>query len=118
MVESSDSHPLAHWVHWSLLLGVVLSGVLLGTGLAVALIRDDPRPELKKPLPVEVLLRDGRDGNGVALIYLGLLALMVTPVLRVVVLVIGWGVEGDWRFAGVALAVLGLLGVSVFLGLG
>ena len=49
---------------------------------------------------------------------LGLLALMATPMLRVAVLALGWGLAGERRFAAVALAVLGLLGVGIALGVG
>jgi uncharacterized membrane protein len=57
-------------------------------------------------------------GNGVALIYVGLLVLIGTPILRVAVLALGWGVAGSWRFLAVSLAVLALLAASFFLGVG
>jgi len=43
---------------------------------------------------------------------------VVTPMFRVAVLAIGWTLEGDQRFALVALAVLRLLGVNLLLGVG
>ena len=49
---------------------------------------------------------------------LGLLVLIGYAGLRVAVLVLGWGLAGERRFAAVALAVLGLLGVGIALGVG
>jgi uncharacterized membrane protein len=43
---------------------------------------------------------------------------MLTPILRVLVLAIGWLLEKEWRFAAIALCVLALLATSVVLGTG
>ena len=63
-------------------------------------------------------IREAARGHGPGLIDLGLLALMATPIARVAVLALGWGLEGRWRFLAVALAVLALLGVGLSLGMG
>ena len=57
-------------------------------------------------------------GDGTAILQLGLLVLMLTPVARVVVLAVGWLVDREWRFALVALFVFALLMTSLILGTG
>ena len=117
MAETDDPHRLEHWVHWSLLSGLVLERLLLALGLGLALIRGGPRPE-EPPPALTMLLRGAVRGEGVDLLDLGLLILIGTPVLRVAVLAAGWGRAGDRRFAAIALTVLALLGLSMAPGLG
>ena len=117
MTDPRDPPRLAHRVHRVLLGGVLAAGLLMAAGLAVALARGGPRPD-GPPGPIRGLLHRSRSGDGVALIELGLLVLILTPAVRVAVLAGGWAAAGDYRFAAVAAAVLGLLGLSVWLGLG
>jgi uncharacterized membrane protein len=97
-----------------LLGGVVLSGVLLAAGLAMGM-RDGEGPERFATL--REMLRAALEGNGAAIIGWGLLVLMATPILRVMVLAAGWAMEGNTRFAAIAVGVLVMLGVSMSLGL-
>lgn len=108
---------LEHWVHRSLLAGLALSGLLVASGLGLALARGQPRP-VGAPPALGVVFREASGGDGTAWMELGLLMLMATPVLRVAVLALGWGLAGERRFAAVALAVLGLLALSLALGVG
>ena len=64
------------------------------------------------------LVRESARFKGPALTTLGLLVLMVTPIMRVVVLFVGWSLRRDWLFASVAIVVLGRLTVSLLLGVG
>jgi uncharacterized membrane protein len=43
---------------------------------------------------------------------------MLTPILRVIVLGVGWLLEREWRFAAIAFFVLALLATSMVLGTG
>src|SRR5206468_3862654 len=97
--------------------GIVLSGVLLSLGLALSLARNVPRPEGHPP-PLATVFRLAFRGQGVDLLDLGLLALIGTPIVRVFVLAVGWGLAGERRFMAVALVVLALLGLSFALGVG
>jgi uncharacterized membrane protein len=108
---------LARAVHWTLLLGLVCSALLMVGGLIVALVKNQPRPE-GLITNVRELLRLAGEANGVAWMELGVLALLFTPILRVVVLGIGWSIERDRRMALVALMVLGLLAISLLVSLG
>lgn len=108
---------LDHWVHFSLLGGLIACGILLILGLALTLVSG--APESTGPPPgIRSLIRQSIRGDGPSLIHLGLLALLSTPVMRVIVLSIGWYRLGDLRFASVAAVVLALLIVGVFLGVG
>lgn len=114
---NSESHRLAHWVHWNLLAGVALSGLLLIAGLTLSSARGRQMPQ-EPPPPLRHVVADALAGDGVAFMRLGLIVLMLTPVIRVVVLMLGWALARDYRFALVALAVLGLLSLGVLLSLG
>lgn len=107
----------ARWVHWSLLIGVLVSGVVLAAGL----LRDPnlgPQERSGKILSIPAVLEGASQQEGVPLINLGLLLLMATPILRIVVLGLGWFFSGDIHFAIVSLLVLLLLVVSMLLGIG
>lgn len=113
-MRTTDPHRLDHWVHRTLLAGLIVSGLLLVVGLTVMLVQG--HEQAPKSEPFLTVLRDSARFNGPAVTTLGLLALMITPIVRVAVLLVGWTIERDWRFAGVALAVLVLLCMSLTLG--
>jgi len=117
LANHPESHRLERWVHKTLLAGLIVSALLLATGLTLAFSRDQPRPEGRPPSSAS-LIRGAFEGDGAAMLYLGLLALMATPVLRVVALALGWGLEGERRFSAVALAVLGMLALGLVIGVG
>jgi uncharacterized membrane protein len=110
--------PLAHWVHRSLLAGLIVSAAALIVGVAVAIAKDQPLGEGGPPKHVRALVEDAAHGNGDALLNLGILALLFTPICRVVVLAIGWTVRREHRMAFVALCVLALLAISLIVGIG
>ncbi|HEY2826053.1 MAG TPA: DUF1634 domain-containing protein [Pirellulales bacterium] len=115
--QSAPVDLLARAVHWSLLIGLVLSGVLMCVGLAVSISRHEHAPELPPPHFAK-LLHLAIGGDGPALLEIGILLLLFTPIVRVMVLAIGWGVRRDGRMALVALTVLVLLTISLVLGAG
>lgn len=117
MAAHNNRFHMERWVQRVLFLGVAVSGLLLGSGLIVLFVRHEPRPEGPPPELLS-LFRSAFAGSGLAIIYLATMLLMATPILRVAVLAIGWTIAGDRRFALVALIVLGLLGLSVALGVG
>jgi uncharacterized membrane protein len=109
-------HQLEHQVHRTLLGGLVASAVLLVAGTIAMLVQGNATADPLQPLGD--LLRRAMHLNGPALTTLGLLVLMITPILRVVVLLAGWAMQRDWVFASVAVTVLILLIVSLSLGVG
>ena len=110
-------HRLGHWVHYSLLAGLTLSGLLLMAGLFAEWLSPQPAVPPHESSLASSLAR-AFHGDPDALTNLGILALMATPIIRVFVLAAGWTMDRDWRFAAVAIAVLALLGISLSMGLG
>jgi uncharacterized membrane protein len=55
-------------------------------------------------------------GDPLAVIVLGLLLLLATPVLRVAVSIITFAMERDWLYTGITLLVLAILVLSFLLG--
>jgi uncharacterized membrane protein len=108
---------LARAVHWTLLLGLVASALMMIFGLIVAIAKNEPRPEALTT-DVSQLFHMAAQGSGVAWMELGIFGLMFTPCSRVIVLAVGWAFERDWRMAAIALVVLTLLAISLTLGVG
>ncbi|HET6326802.1 MAG TPA: DUF1634 domain-containing protein, partial [Planctomycetaceae bacterium] len=92
-------------------LTVAVTLMLLGGVLAVT------RQPVKFPRDSGMFSR-AMLGDSSAILNLGLLVLMLTPVARVFVLAIGWLMNRDWTFSVVAFCVLAMLVLSVLLGTG
>jgi uncharacterized membrane protein len=115
LADLGEAHRLEVWVHRSLLAGLVVSGLMLIVGLTLALLRGQVGPQGQPP-PPDSLIRRAARGDGVAWLDLGLISLIATPILRVIVLAVGWGLAGERRFAAVATTVLALLVLGLVLG--
>jgi uncharacterized membrane protein len=111
------SDRLARAVHVCLLAGSAVSAVLFTIGLFLILSRAQVRPT-EPPQIGSALLRSAVDGDGFAVLDLGVITLMLTPLLRIIVLATGWTARRDFRFALVALLVLALLISSLLIGFG
>jgi uncharacterized membrane protein len=114
-MDTNKENQVDHLIHYTLLTGVSVSAILLVAGLFIVLVRGTPRPEVAPPL--SEILRQAFMANGVDLIYLGLLLLMITPVMRVLMLIYGYARIGWWRFALISLLVLLLLATGFALGI-
>ena len=114
-MDTDKERLVDHLIHYTLLAGVSVSAILLIAGLLIVLARDTPCPEVAPSL--SEILRQAFMGNGVGLIYLGLLLLMITPVARIMMLIYGYARISWWRFALVSLLVLLLLGTGFALGI-
>jgi uncharacterized membrane protein len=55
-------------------------------------------------------------GDPLAIITLGLLLLLVTPVMRVLVSIVAFAIERDWRYVAITTLVLVILLVSFVIG--
>lgn len=100
----------------ALLTGVLTSGVFLLVGLVGSLLQREVRPDV--PPHSREVLEGFLRLRGSSWLYLGLLILAATPVLRVVVMA-GVYLRRRERFMlTVSLIVLGLLAASVILGTG
>jgi uncharacterized membrane protein len=101
-------------IHKVVSFGLVLSVVLLLTGLLLDLVlqRDVPTavPEFSEVMERVFQLRPS------GFLALGLLVLIATPILRVIGSVIAFLYEGDWRYAGITFLVLCIVILSVIFG--
>jgi len=99
--------------------GIWSSGILMGLGLAIALIRG--AGDAPAGMTVGEILRfaQSKPLHPVSLLYGGLLVLMFTPVLRVLAALIGFAEKRERPFVLVSAIVLLLLlcevGYSLFL---
>jgi uncharacterized membrane protein len=113
MSESAEYNQLERAVRWTLMSGLTASVLFVLFGWLIALTRQVP----ENPHDTGILSRAAK-GDGPAILELGLVVLMLTPVARVLVLTIGWLWNRDWTFSLIAFCVLALLGLSVILGTG
>ena len=100
----------------ALLVGVFSSAFLLAVGLLVILLRGEPRPN--EPPDIPGMIRGLLGLRGVSLVYLGLLVLSATPILRVGVMIGVYARRRERFMLVVSLAVLMLLGVGILVGAG
>ena len=105
------------WVQRTLAAGVVASAIFLVTGLVLVFTRHEAALN-SGPFKLAATVGRAAHGEGTAVMTIGLLILMLTPVARVLVLGIGWLLDRELLFAGVAATVLVLLTISVVLGTG
>jgi uncharacterized membrane protein len=107
--------------------GVVLSLVIVLFGTVVSFVHNPEylsKPSLERVAGTNAqfphTLADVLDGlrrfRGKAIVMLGLLVLIATPVLRVAVSIVGFAYERDRRYVVITSIVLALLIVSFFIG--
>ncbi|HVR42667.1 MAG TPA: DUF1634 domain-containing protein [Thermoanaerobaculia bacterium] len=99
---------------WVLRGGVVLSAILLGLGLADAIVAPDPVPEMD-PGGLAEAFRDLPRMRTGAMIHLGLFVLMLTPIARVVAVGIELASRRETTFVLMCVGVLFLLGLSFWI---
>ncbi|CAA9542325.1 MAG: hypothetical protein AVDCRST_MAG49-997 [uncultured Thermomicrobiales bacterium] len=95
--------------------GFRLVAALLVAGLLLGLARGE---ELRtRAAPLSEVLPAVLDGRASGLIELAIVTIVLTPAVTTLVLAVGFARLGDRRFAGLSLAVLAILGVSITLAL-
>jgi uncharacterized membrane protein len=107
-VESDLLHKQVGWVLRS---GLTASVLLLAVGTAICLATGLEEAPAVTPGPL-------RGGAGLVLSTLGVLVLALTPAVRVLAVMVIWARERDWRFVGVALAVIATLAAGMAIGKG
>ncbi len=102
--------------------GVVVSGLIIAIGVVIYYVRAAGQriPPLIEPIPhtIPAVFQGLGAGDPLAVITLGLLLLLLTPVLRVVVSIAAFAIERDWRYVVITTIVLIILIVSFLLGKG
>lgn len=110
-----EEHSLHRAVSGVLLAGLVVAAGLMLNGLGLAALRGAGGAHVAQPLGV--IPRGLAAGEPGAFLSAGVLALLVTPALRVVLLCAAYVRQGRWLFAGLSLCVLAVMALSVVLGL-
>ncbi len=98
-------------ISWVLRGGVFLSAGVIALGLALFIAGRARAQSFPHTLPA--VARDVLHGEPLGVVMLGLLLLLCTPVLRVVVSVIAFALEGDRRYVSITALVLALLLLSI-----
>jgi uncharacterized membrane protein len=129
LVETrADGHPFELLISGLLRAGVLISLAILVLGLIVSFVHhpsylSNPpdlqrltRPGAAFPRTLPEVLAGVAALRGQALITVGLLVLLLTPVARVTVSIFAFALQRDWIFVTITAAVLGLLLLSFALG--
>ncbi len=126
--DSLAGHPIELWIAYTLRAGVILAALIIASGVVVYLVRgagpNDPRTlsELLHTHATSVTLRqiihDAVRGHGTALIELGVLVLILTPIIRVGMTMLLFVGERDAVFLAIVsivfvILVIGIVGVGV-----
>lgn len=127
-VREQRIHQFERIISNLLRIGVSLSLLILVGGTVLSFVHHPEylrsRPELHNltghgaafPHSMEQVWAGLKEGRGQAVVVVGLLLLIVTPVLRVAVSVVSFAMQHDWMFVGIASAVLCLLILAFLLG--
>lgn len=123
MTIPTEQRKHEHWIARILAGGVWTSAILLVTGLLVAVFGNGPAASFdRSPGLAEVIhglttksFYSGNASSGATIMYLGLIALILTPFVRVLTAAVTFILERDWRYVVVSLLVFfALIGELVF----
>jgi uncharacterized membrane protein len=92
---------------------MILSFALMGLGLVAQILNPQPHPE--QVIPLDQLPTALLAGNPLAVLDLGVLALMAIPAVHLIVAAVSFGRRGDRRYFRLTLLVLGLLAAGAAL---
>jgi uncharacterized membrane protein len=97
--------------------GVLLSGAIILIGVVIFYVRYQSGRTVQYQTYPHTLATVGQQlaqGKAVAIIMLGLLILLATPVMRVAVSIVAFMLERDWRYVVITTIVLAILLTSFF----
>jgi len=126
--ESDVLHRIELLISWILRGGVIVSMITVLTGLALmfahhpdyfrsaADLKRLTTPGAALPHSATEVARGVAAGRGEAIVAVGLLLLIATPILRVAISLVGFALERDRLYAAISAAVLVLLTISFLLG--
>jgi len=95
--------------------GFVISAAILALGAAWSIV--DRHPLSTEVLPFVEIPGALADGNPSALIDLGILAMMLTPVITVLAIALSFSRLGERKFVSLSLGVLAILTTSIVISL-
>jgi uncharacterized membrane protein len=94
-----------------LVTGMVLSFSIMVIGLLMYAVS----PTEGTTLPIDKILDGIVHGNPIAVIDLGIVLLIATPLVRIIAAGITFGLEKEYRFLGIALFVLAMIVLAIFI---
>ena len=106
---------LNNWINSSLKLGAALSLVLIVIGLALLGIACPV--EIEANLPLQQLPQEILKLNPIAIITLGIVLLLITPILQIVTAIVVFTKDRDKLFGSISILLLGILIFSIALAL-
>jgi uncharacterized membrane protein len=112
--EAEERRDLNDVVHKVLVVGLMVSTVVLVTGIVLGLIEHRPMPDATISVGEAVSRVIGLRPSG--FLNLGLLILIVTPILRVIGSIFVFIYEHDWRYVGITALVLAIMLFSLLSG--
>ncbi|MEE9235213.1 MAG: DUF1634 domain-containing protein [Candidatus Acidoferrales bacterium] len=112
-MNAPGSRGIAFTLRW----GAYLSAGLLAIGVLWLLTASDVPLQIGPAMPLRALGGQLAQGNPYAVMQVGLLLLLVTPLVRLVMGSVSY-FGRDWRYVLVSLAALGLILLSVLLARG
>lgn len=127
--EVPGAHPMEIWISYVLRIGVMVSGAVILVGLVYFLVRgtgsttSTTAEELLRGGGKVILVSPGSILAGlaaldpVAIIQVGVLLLILTPMMRVGMTILLFGAQRDWTFVAITCVVFlvlvaGLIGVG------
>lgn len=114
-VENLKESRLSNWVSLSFKLGIVVSLTLVVIGLILFSIAG--AKEIEPTVPLNQLPRGILELKATAIITLGILTLLLTPILQVVVAIANFSIDRDKLYLGISIIVLCVLVFSLVLAL-
>ncbi len=119
--STPDEHAFAVLLGRVLRGGVLIAAAIVLAGGVIYIARRGAEPadfSVFRGEPIEFrsvqgIIAHAASGSGRGLIQLGLLALIATPILRVLFLIVGFWRERDFVYVGITLTVLLLLAYSL-----
>jgi uncharacterized membrane protein len=116
MIEAEDRE-LYIGVQRTLVVGMAISFGLMGLGLGGLVLDPTAAARAGQVLPLDRILAALGAGDPVALLDLGVLALMFIPVVHLTVALVNFARRREARYVAAAAVVLGLLALSAALAL-
>jgi uncharacterized membrane protein len=113
----SDARPerAYRWVAAVLRWGSYLSAALMLAGVVLVFFLADVPIQVGSAMPLGTMLSSLRHANPYAVMQLGVVLLLLTPLARLVVAAVSFWLEGERRYAVVSLAVLVIILASLVL---
>jgi uncharacterized membrane protein len=97
--------------------GTYASMALIALGTALFLGGGGSPMEAGPPLRLATLASDLATGRASAFLWLGVIGVVATPMLRVVGALVGFARAGEWRMVGVAIAIVVVVCIGIAAGL-